>query len=79
MTVIDSGGFLIKMGHLREYIEVLVPHSSQPLLTIRSRPMIDTILVGPVLPKVWGQPRTGVLVAGVNYNFAPSSIVRGSG
>ena len=46
--------FLVKRGHLREYIEEVVLNSSQPLPHTSSRPVIDTILAGQPSPRIWG-------------------------
>ena len=66
--------YLVKRGHLREYVEEAALNSSQSLPHTSSHPVIDTILVGPASPKTQGQPRSGIFMAGVYYIFALSSI-----
>ena len=66
--------YLVKRGHLREYIEKVILNGLQASPSTSSRLVIDIILASPTMPKTQGQQRSGVFVLGVKYSLAPSSI-----
>ena len=55
--------YLVKMGHLQEYVKEGASNSLQPLPYTSSRPVINAILSGLRTPKTRGQPCLGIFVA----------------
>ena len=57
--------YLVKRGHLREYVEEASSNNSQPLPHTSSCPIINAILSSPTSAKIQGQPHSSIFRAKV--------------